>query len=208
MVLKVLRLLITQGNPLLHKDSLTISSFDSTVINVSVSNITINLSVPEKSVVSAVYDVVKNPQCATEIKYADPQEIPAILFKYIRGTCADKQYIKYDPDKNTVLHKDPVTGKEISKELKKYRNDYLTKNVVVYDYTYHIQYMPTDIQRSMNELTRPMFDSGKKKDDPIPGADVIKMCASGDHRMYKLPHASKKFFRDVVDNVDREIKLT
>ena len=57
-------------------------------------NITINLSVPEKSVVSAVYDAVKKPQCATEIKYADPQEIPAILFKYIRGTCADKQYIK------------------------------------------------------------------------------------------------------------------
>jgi hypothetical protein len=171
-------------------------------------NITINLSVPEKSVVSAVYDAVKKPQCATEIKYADPQEIPAILFKYIRGTCADKQYIKYDPNKNAVLHKDPVTGKEVSKELKKYRNDYLTKNAVVYDHTYHIQYMPTDIQRSMNELARPMFDSGKKKDDPIPGADVIKMCASGDHRMYKLPHASKKFFSDVVDNVDREIKLT
>jgi len=29
--LKVLRLLITQGNPLLHRDSLTIGSFDSTV---------------------------------------------------------------------------------------------------------------------------------------------------------------------------------
>ena len=176
--------------------------------NVSISNITINLTVPEKSVVSAVYDAVKNPQCAREIKYADPQEIPAILFKYTRGTCADKQYIKYDPDKNEVLHKDPVTGKEISKELKKYRNDYLGKNAAVYDHTYHIQYMPKDIQRSMNELSRPMFDSGKKKDAPIPGADVIKMCASGDHRMYKLPHDSKQFFSDVVDNVDREIKLT
>ena len=172
------------------------------------SNITINLSVPEKSVVSAVYDAVKNPQCAKEIKYADPQEIPAILFKYTRGTCADKQYIKYDPDKNEVLHKDPITGKEISKELKKYRNDYLGKNAAVYDHTYHIQYMPAEIQRSMNELSRPMFDSGKKKDTPIPGADVIKMCASGDHRMYKLPHDSKQFFSDVVDNVDREIKLT
>jgi hypothetical protein len=60
----------------------------------------------------------------------------------------------------------------------------------------------------MNELARPTFDTGKKKDDPIPAANVIKMCASGDHRMYKLPHDSKKFYTDVVDNVDREIKLT
>jgi hypothetical protein len=49
------------------------------------SNITINLTVPDKSVVSAVYDAVKNPDCVRELKYADPQEIPAILFKYTRG---------------------------------------------------------------------------------------------------------------------------
>ena len=176
--------------------------------NVSVSNIIINLTVPDKSVVSAVYDAVKNPDCVRELKYADPQEIPAILFKYTRGTCADKQYIKYDPDKNTVLHKDPVTGKEVAKDLKKYRNEYLVKNADVYDDTYHIQYMPKEIQRNMNELSRPAFDTGKKKDAPIPAADVIKMCASGDHRMYKLPHDSKKFYTDVVDNVDKEIKLT
>jgi len=171
-------------------------------------NITINLTVPDKSVVSAVYDAVKNPDCVRELKYADPQEIPAILFKYTRGTGADKQYIKYDPDKNTVLHKDPVTGKEVAQDLKKYRNEYLVKNADVYDDTYHIQYMPKEIQRNMNELARPAFDTGKKKDDPIPAANVIKMCASGDHRMYKLPHDSKKFYTDVVDNVDREIKLT
>jgi hypothetical protein len=176
--------------------------------NVSVSNITINLTVPDKSVVSAVYDAVKNPDCVRELKYADPQEIPAILFKYTRGTCADKQYIKYDPDKNTVLHKDPVTGKEVAKDLKKYRNEYLVKNADVYDDTYHIQYMPREIQRNMNELARPAFDTGKKKDSLIPAADVIKMCASGDHRMYKLPHDSKKFYTDVVDNVDKEIKLS
>jgi hypothetical protein len=176
--------------------------------NIHMSNITINLTVPDKSVVSAVYDAVKNPECVRELKYADPQEIPAILFKYTRGTCADKQYIKYDPDKNTVLHKDPVTGKEIAKDLKKYRNEYLVKNADVYDDTYHIQYMPKEIQRNMNELSRPAFDTGKKKDEPIPAANVIKMCASGDHRMYKLPHDSKKFYTDVVDNVDREIKLT
>ena len=176
--------------------------------NLHMSNITINLTVPDKSVVSAVYDAVKNPDCIRELKYADPQEIPAILFKYTRGACADKQYIKYDPDKNTVLHKDPVTGKEVAKDLKKYRNEYLVKNADVYDDTYHIQYMPKDIQRNMNELTRPVFDTGKKKDAPIPAADVIKMCASGDHRMYKLPHDSKKFYTDVVDNVDKEIKLS
>ena len=171
-------------------------------------NITINLTVPDKSVVSAVYDAVKNPDCIRELKYADPQEIPAILFKYTRGACADKQYIKYDPDKNTVLHKDPVTGKEVAKDLKKYRNEYLVKNADLYDETYHIQYMPREIQRNMNELTRPVFDTGKKKDAPIPAADVIKRCASGDHRMYKLPHDSKKFYTDVVDNVDKEIKLS
>ena len=171
--------------------------------NLHMTNITINLTVPDKSVVSAVYDAVKNPDCVRELKYADPQEIPAILFKYTRGTCADKQYIKYDPDKNTVLHKDPITGKEVAKDLKKYRNEYLVKNADVYDDTYHIQYMPKEIQRNMNELSRPV-----KKDAPIPAADVIKMCASGDHRMYKLPHDSKKFYTDVVDNVDKEIKLT
>lgn len=176
--------------------------------NVSVSNIIINLTVPDKSVVSSVYDAVKNPDCVRELKYADPQEIPAILFKYTRGTCADKQYIKYDPDKNTVLHKDPVTGKEVAKDLKKYRNEYLVKNADVYDDAYHIQYMPREIQRNMNELSRPVFDTGKKKDAQIPAAAVIKMCASGDHRMYKLPHDSKKFYTDVVDNVDKEIKLT
>ena len=176
--------------------------------NISQMNITINLTVPDKSAVSAVYDAVKNPDCVRELKYADPQEIPAILFKYTRGACADKQYIKYDPDKNTVLHKDPVTGKEVAKDLKKYRNEYLVKNADVYDDTYHIQYMPREIQRNMNELTRPVFDTGKKKDAPIPAADVIKMCASGDHRMYKLPHDSKKFYTDVVDNVDKEIKLS
>ena len=93
------------------------------------SNITINLTVPDKSVVSAVYDAVKNPDCVRELKYADPQEIPAILFKYTRGTCADKQYIKYDPDKNTVLHKDPVTGKEVAKDLKKYRKQWIARQV-------------------------------------------------------------------------------
>ena len=176
--------------------------------NLHMTNITINLTVPDKSVVSAVYDAVKNPDCVRELKYADPQEIPAILFKYTRGTCADKQYIKYDPDKNTVLHKDPVTGKEVAKDLKKYRNEYLVKNADVYDDTYHIQYMPREIRQNMKELARPAFDTGKKKDAPIPAADVIKMCASGDHRMYKLPHDSKKFYTDVVDNVDKEIKLT
>jgi hypothetical protein len=184
------------------------SVINSTVHGNIDNSINITLVVPDKSVVSSVYDAVKNPDCVRELKYADPQEIPAILFKYTRGTCADRQYIKYDPDKNTVLHKDPVTGKEVAKDLKKYRNEYLVKNADVYDDTYHIQYMPKEIQRNMNELARPAFDTGKKKDEPIPAANVIKMCASGDHRMYKLPHDSKKFYTDVVDNVDREIKLT
>lgn len=176
--------------------------------NISSIIINLNLTVPDRSVVSSIHDAVKDPECIRELKCADPQQIPAILFKYTRGTCAGQQYIKYDPDKNTVLHKDPVTGREVAKDLKKYRNEYLVKNADVYDDTYHIQYMPKEIQQNMNELSRPSFNTGRKKDDPIPAADVIKMCASGDHRMYKLPHDSKKFYTDVVDNVDKEIKLT
>jgi hypothetical protein len=68
--------------------------------------------------------------------------------------------------------------------------------------------MPPRVQRSMKELSTPSFDSGKKKDKQIPAADVIKMCASGDHRMYKFPADTKKFYTDVAENVDNEIKST
>jgi hypothetical protein len=171
-------------------------------------NVTINLTVPEKSVVSSIYDAIKIPECIDEIRYADPQQIPAILFKYTRGVKAEQQVIKYDPDKDVVRHKDPVTGREVSKDLKKYRNEYLAKNADVYDDDFHIPYMPPQIQKNMKELSTPQYESGKKKDAAIPGAAVIKMCATGDHRMYKLPHESKQFYTDVAANVDHEIKIT
>jgi len=170
--------------------------------------INITLQVPDKTVVASIYDAVKNQDCVDELRGADPQEIPAILFKYTRGTKAEQQVIKYDADKNVVRHVDPVTGKEVAKDLKKYRNEYLVKNADVYDDTYHIQYMPPRVQRSMRDLPTPSFDSGKKKDKQIPAADVIKMCASGDHRMYKFPADTKKFYTDVAENVDNEIKST
>ena len=177
-----------------------------TTTNIGTQNVTINLTVPDKTIVAAIYEAVKNQECLDEIRYSDPEQIPAILFKYTRGSKAEQQVIKYDPDKDVVRHKDPVTGHEVSKDLKKYRNEYLVKNADVYDDTYHIQYMPNEIQRNMKELSKPMFESGKKKDNPIPAATVIKMCASGDHRMYKLPHESKQFYTDVSKNVDDEIK--
>jgi hypothetical protein len=170
--------------------------------------INITLQVPDKTVVASIYDAVKNQDCVNELRGADPSEIPAILFKYTRGTKAEQPLIKYDADKNVVRHVDPITGKEVAKDLKKYRNEYLVKSADVYDDTYHIQYMPQRAQSSLKDLTRPIYDSGKKKDKQIPAADVIKMCASGDHRMYKFPTDTKKFYTNVAENVDNEIKST
>ena len=175
---------------------------------VGTQNITINLTVPDKSVVLSIYDAVKNQECIDEIRGADPQQIPAIFFKYTRGTKAEQKVIQFDADKNLVRHKDPITGKEVAKDLKKYRNEYLAKNADVYDDDYHIPYMPREVQRSMKDLSAPIYETGKKKDAPIPAAKIIKMCATGDHKMYKLPEESKQFYTDVAENVDNEIKST
>ncbi|AGE52912.1 protein of unknown function (DUF1390) [Paramecium bursaria Chlorella virus Fr5L] len=170
--------------------------------------INITLQVPDKTVIASIQEAVKNDDCIEELRCADPHEIPAILFKYTRGTKAEQKVIKYDADKNVVRHVDPVTGKEVAKDLKRYRNEYLVKNADVYDDDYYIPYMPPRVQRSMKEMSTPSFDSGKKKEKQIPAADVIKMCASGDHRMYKFPVETKKFYTDVAENVDNEIKST
>ena len=183
------------------------NNVDQSVKNIH-QNITINLVLPEKSVVSSIYDAIKKQECLDEIRHADAQDIPAILFKYTRGTKAEQQVIKYDSDKNVVRHKDPVTGKDVSKELKKYRNEYLADNADVYDDDFHIPYMPGYIQKAMKQLTKPEFETGKKKDEPIPASEVIKICAAGDHRMYKLPHETKKFYTQVANNIDKEIKST
>ncbi|AGE48992.1 protein of unknown function (DUF1390) [Paramecium bursaria Chlorella virus AP110A] len=169
-------------------------------------NITINLTVPDKTIVGAIYDVINNQECINEIRHADPHQIPAILFKYTRGTKAEQQVIKYDPDKNVVKHKDSVTGQDVSQDLKKFRNEYLAEQADVYDDVYHIPYFPLPVQKNMTELAKPMFDNGKKKDDPIPAAEVIKICATGDHRMYKLPHDTKRFYTQVANDIDKEIK--
>lgn len=176
--------------------------------NLTVQNIQIHLHVPDKSVVSSVYDAVKNTDCVNELRGADPSEIPAILFKYTRGKMAERQYITYDPDKNVVKHIDPVTKREVAQDLKKYRNEYLVDSSEVFDDTYHLPYLPPRAQVPLKDLTKPAFETGKKKDEPISGAEVVKMCAAGDHRMYKLPHGSKKFYTDVAKNVDIEIKST
>jgi len=184
-------------------------SVNNSTVHGNVDNsINITLVLPDKSVVQSVYDAVKNPECVAEIRGADPQQIPAILFKYTRGVKSEQSVIRYDTDKNVVRQLDSITGKEIIKDLKKYRNEYLVENADIYDKDYHIPYMPPKIQPAMRELAEPQFDTGKKKDEPIPAAEVIKMCAAGDHRMYKLPHESKKFYTQVADNVDKEIKST
>ncbi|AGE53143.1 protein of unknown function (DUF1390) [Paramecium bursaria Chlorella virus Fr5L] len=186
--------------------NITVPGDHNTVVGTQ--NITINLTVPDKSVVLSIYDAVKNRECIDEIRGADPQQIPAILFKYTRGTKAEQKVIQFDADKNLVRHKDPITGKEVAKDLKKYRNEYLAKNADVYDDDYHIPYMPREVQRSMKDLSAPIYDTGKKKEKQIPAAKIIKMCATGDHKMYKLPEESKQFYTDVAENVDNEIKST
>ncbi|AGE59698.1 protein of unknown function (DUF1390) [Acanthocystis turfacea Chlorella virus TN603.4.2] len=169
-------------------------------------SITINLVVPEQSIIGSIQDAVRNEDCIREIRGATPNEIPAILFKYTRGTMAGKPLIKYDPDKNVVESKDPVTGKDVKQKLSKFRNDYLAKQTDIYDETFQIPYMPQTVKRDMLAMTAPQFPTGMKKDKPVSPAEVIKICASGDHRMYKLPHDTKRFYTDVAENVDTEIK--
>ena len=171
-------------------------------------NVNITLAVPDRSAVEAVYDVFKKPEFISEIRGADPQQIPAILFRHTRGVCADQKFIQYDSDKNVVVHKDPVTGKDTTKDLKKYRNEYLKESANLFDDDYHIPYAPPNIQRALKDMTKPSFDTGKKKEKPISGAQVIKMCATGDHRMYKFPTETKEFYDDIAKNVDVEIKST
>jgi len=169
-------------------------------------NIHINLVVPEQSVVASIQDAIQSDECIREIRAAAPNEIPAILFKYTRGTMAGKPLIKYDPKKDAVESKDPITGESVSKKLKKFRNEYLAEQTDIYDETYQIPYLPQPVKRDMLSMTTPQFPTGNKKDTPVSPAEVIRICATGDHRMYKLPHDTKRFFTDVAKNVDIEIK--
>jgi hypothetical protein len=169
-------------------------------------SITINLMVPDQSIICSIQDAIQNEDCIREIRGAAPEELPAILFKYTRGTLAGKPLIKYDPDKNVVESKDPVTGKDVKQKLSKFRNEYLAKQTDIYDETFQIPYMPQPVKRDMLAMTHPQFTTGVKKDKPVSPAEVIKICATGDHRMYKLPHETKRFYTDVAENVDTEIK--
>jgi hypothetical protein len=174
--------------------------------NMTDNSITINLVVPEQSIVGSIQDAIQSEECIREIRGADPQQIPAILFKYTRGTMSGKPLIKYDPKKNVVESKDPVTGEGVKQKLSKFRNDYLAKQTDIYDETFHIPYLPQPVKRDMLAMTTPQFSTGVKKDNPVSPAEVIKICATGDHRMYKLPHDTKRFYTDVAENVDTEIK--
>ena len=188
------------------KPATSIGQQADTINNNTDNSITINLMIPEQSIIGSIQDAVENEECIREIRGATPHEIPAILFKYTRGTMAGKPLIKYDPKKNVVESKDPVTGEGVKQKLSKFRNDYLAKQTDIYDETFHIPYMPQPVKRDMLSMTDPQFPTGNKKDKPVSPAEVIKICATGDHRMYKLPHETKRFYTDVADNVDTEIK--
>jgi hypothetical protein len=198
----------TNSNTVVHDINGNVHTGDVHNSNVNITNITINLVVPEKSVIQSVYDAFKKPEFISDIRAAEPHEIPAIILKYTRGTAAEKQYIKYDADKNVVRHKDAVTGRDTTSDLKKYRNEYLKDSANLFDDDYHIPYAPKEIQRALKDMTTPVFETGKKKDDMISGAQVIKMSAVGDHRMYKFPSETKDFYNTVAKNVDVQIKST
>ena len=167
----------------------------------------INLVIPKESLIGSMFNALTNPDCVLEIKNAQPEQIPAILFKFSRGVSAEETMVKYDTSKGSVIHKDPNTGKDVSKDLKKYRNEYLLEGSDIFN-VHQIQYMPDVIKEEMTDMTEPVYKTGKKKDDPINAAQVIKICASGDHAMYKMPYETKEFYSKVAKNVDTQIKIT
>jgi hypothetical protein len=83
----------------------------------------------------SIIKALTNPDCANEIKNNPSDQTLAILFKYTRGTSAGDSMVKlkYDPIKNSVTHKDPDTGKDVTKSLKKYRNEYLLETIRILD---------------------------------------------------------------------------
>jgi len=166
----------------------------------------IHLSVPER-LFPSVIEALKNPYCEMEIQNARPEKIQSILFQYTRGVSAEDTAVKYDPIKNSVTHKDPDTGKDVTKDLKKYRNEYLLESSDIF-HEGLIRSIPDSVQEQMREMTKPMYKTGKKKDDPIDATRVVKICASGDHAMYKMPFETKDFYNKVAKNVDTQIKLT
>lgn len=169
-----------------------------------INNITnINLTVPERMIPSVI-EALKDKDCANEIQNNPTDKTLAILFKYTRGTSAEETVVKYDAIKNSVTIKDPITGENVSKDLKKYRNEYLLESSDIFDR----MTPPESIKDDWQEMKKPQFKTGKKKEDPIDATQVIKICASGDHAMYKMPFETKDFYSKVANNVDTQIKLT
>ena len=160
----------------------------------------INLTVPERMIPSVI-EALKDKDCANEIQNNPTDKTLAILFKYTRGTSAEESVVKYDSIKNSVTIKDPITGENVSKDLKKYRNEYLLESSDIFDHM-------SETDKYFRGMKEPVFKTGKKKDDPIDATQVIKICASGDHAMYKMPFETKDFYSKVATNVDTQIKLT
>ena len=192
----------------INGDNITCGDGGINNVDKSTNHITnINLVIPTQGLIGSIYDALKNPNCVLEIQNSDPEKIPAVLFKFTRGMSAEETMIKYDTNNDSVIHKDPDTGKDVSKDLKKYRNEYLLESSDIF-HEQKIRYMPDSVQEEMRGMSEPKYKTGKKKDDPIDAAQVIKICASGDHAMYKMPFETKDFYSKVAKNVDTQIKLT
>ena len=172
----------------------------------NVTNITINLNVPG-NLWPAISNKLKNDtRFVNDLRGANMDEIPSVIFQYTRGTRAENPVIKYDMIKGSVIHKDPVTGMDVNKDLKKYRNEYLVESSTVLDINQN--HWPDNVKRNVGCMTIPDFPTGKKKDYPITATEVIKICASGDHAKYKMPFETSDFYSRVANNVDTEIKRT
>jgi len=190
----------------INGDNITFGTGDNNNVDKSTNYITnINLTVPERMFPSVI-KALKDNDCVNEIQNNPSHKTLAILFKYTRGTSAEESVVKYDPIKNSVTHKDPVTGENVTKDLKKYRNEYILESSDIFDDD-NIRYMPDSVKDDFREMKKPQYKTGKKKDDPIDAQQVFKICASGDHAMYKMPFETKDFYSKVAKDVDTQIKL-
>jgi hypothetical protein len=175
-------------------------------------NITINLLTPTKNTRMMMMEAFKNPKLLAELKAASADEIPALIFRYTKGSESDGEYVKLDGDK--VVEMD-VNGKEkklpTSKYIKKVIGDavYTTKTHVNQIRT-RDGYTPYEQSHvRMARLNVEDFNTaetpGYKKKEKVKVTDVLDKYSAGDHVVYKYPAETKKIIDDTVDNISNEL---
>ena len=175
-------------------------------------NITINLVTPTKNTRVMMMEALKNPRLLAELKAASADEIPALIFKYAKGSESDGDYVKMIGDK--VVEYD-VNGNEkklpTSKYIKKVIGDavYTTKTHANQIKT-RDEYSPYDQSHvRMARLNVEDFNAaetpGHKKSAKVKVTDVLDNYSAGDHIVYKYPAETKKIIDDTVVNIQSEL---